>query len=198
MAGKPLSQLNIAIINEAAAVESGDKTWLFDEFAKLRKFVGGEIYFVNLLALDIETIEKRLEFADVIYVAGGNYGYLMTVFRKTGFDKLLRDKLLAKKIYVGSSAGSMIAGRLIESPDYLNEFVTDAKIYGVDEYMNLVDFAIIPHMNNGSARKNAAVIRKSLTENPFPVYGVSDSQAVIMNNSDISFVGGEIVKFGEN
>lgn len=68
---KPLEQINVAVINEATAVEPGDKRWSFDEMQNLSKVVGGEIDVINLLALDIKTVEERMGFADVIYVVGG-------------------------------------------------------------------------------------------------------------------------------
>lgn len=63
-------------------MEPGDKRWSFDEMYNLSRVVGGEIDVVNLLALDLKTIEQRMDFADVIYVVGGLSDYLMTVFER--------------------------------------------------------------------------------------------------------------------
>src|SRR5690606_37109884 len=103
----PKDQITIGVINEAFAVEEGDKRWVLDNLNSVASNFSNEIDIVDLLALSIEEVEKRLADKDVIFVVGGDTDYLMSVYQKTGFDKLL-PKLLETKVYVGSSAGSMV------------------------------------------------------------------------------------------
>jgi len=198
LAGKPLSKLNVAVINEAAAVDLDDKTWFIEEMNRLRKFAGGEIDFINLLALDISTVEKRLEFADVIYVVGGVVNYLLSVYQKTGFDELLKGKLLREKVYVGSSAGSKVLGRRI-STGYprVTELSTNLD-YPTTEFMALVDFAIVPHFESPEfPERNTENIAREVEGFDYPVYALKDTQAVIYNDGKIEFVGGEPLYFGK-
>jgi len=76
--GKPAKEINFAIINEAYAVEHGDHHWIIDDIDSIRKNFGGNIEFVNLLALSIDKIEERINVSDVIFVVGGNTEYLKT------------------------------------------------------------------------------------------------------------------------
>jgi peptidase E len=80
LVGKPADQINIAVVNEGYAVEEGDHTWVLEELTLLKKAFGGTLELVNLLALDIHKIEKRIALADIIYVVGGHTDYLMHVF----------------------------------------------------------------------------------------------------------------------
>lgn len=191
LVGKPLSTVNVAIINEASAIEPGDKRWFFDEMDRLRSYVGGEIDIINLLALDSETVEQRLAFADVIYVVGGVTDYLMNVFERTGFNKLLKNKLLENKVYVGASAGSMVVGQRINTDKYKEIYRKGDPEFGVTEYMALVDFAIFPHLNSPIFTRNRPEIITTATQGmSCPVYAIEDTQAVIVNDNAVRFVGG--------
>ena len=199
LVGRPLEQINIAVINEASAVEPGDKRWSFDEMQNLSKVVGGEIDVINLLALDIQTIEERMGFADVIYVVGGMTDYLMTIFERTGFGELLKNKLLNEKVYVGASAGSMVIGRRITTYGYTDVYRKGEQDFGVSEYLALVDLSIFPHLNSLLWTRNRIdVIQKAAKDSTYPIYAIEDTQAVVVNDEKMSFVGGNVVRIGKN
>jgi len=194
---KPLEQTNIAVINEAAAVEPGDKRWSFDEMQNLSRIAGGEIDVINLLALDIQTVEERMGFADVIYVVGGMTDYLMTVFERTGFGELLKSGLLDEKVYVGASAGAMVFGRRITTDGYKEVYRNGEQDFGVNEYLAFVDLAIFPHLDSPEfIRNRAKIIDKATIDFGYPVYAIKDTQAVVVNGDEISFVGGDALRLG--
>jgi len=60
---------------------------------------------------------KIFEETDILWISGGACGYLMYWIIRTGFDKML-PTILKKTIYVGSSAGSMIAAPTLEIADW--------------------------------------------------------------------------------
>lgn len=193
LVGKPLQTVNVAVINEAAAVEPGDKRWFLDEMHTLSETIGGEMDFVNLLALDRSTVEQRLDFADVIYVVGGATDYLMTVFQQTGFNDLLTRKLLREKVYVGSSAGSMVLGRRITTDAYTQVYRAGERDFGVNEYLALTDFALFPHLDSQLwLRNRTEVIRDVATGFNYPIYAVKDTQAVVLNDARVFLVGGDV------
>lgn len=198
LVGKSLMDIKVAVINEAAAVEPGDKRWSFDEMQNLSHVVGGEIDVINLLALDLSTIEERLAFADVIYVSGGLTDYLMTVFERTGFGDLLKRKFLSQKVYVGASAGSMVFGRRINTDGYKDVYRKGEQDFGVNEYMALVDFSIFPHLDSQEfIRNRIEIIDKATIDFGYPVYAIQDMQAVVVDDGEVSFVGGDVVKIGK-
>lgn len=77
----------------------------------------GQIDMINLLALPLDEVKERIMQKDAIFVVGGHTDYLMSVFVKTGFDKLLPE-LLETNAYVGSSAGSMVMGKRLSTEAY--------------------------------------------------------------------------------
>jgi len=192
LCNKPQDEISVAVINEGFAVEEGDKYWVLDNLNDVAKNFPGGMDIVNLLALPLNTIERRVMQRDVICVIGGHTDYLMHVFNESGFSTLLA-KLLETKVYVGSSAGSMVIGKRVSSEAY-------AEIYGepgdweVDEYLNLVDFALKPHLNSQNFPKNREEILLKVTQNyKGTVYGLADDSAVVINGDEIKLIGSEPV-----
>ena len=195
LVGKELKDINIGIINESyvAKSENSSKRWLIKELSDIEKHIGGVIDFVNLRAYDENEIERRLSASDVIYIVGGKQLVLGELFKNTGTDKVLK-KLTESKVIMGTSAGSIVLGKLIESRYYWKER------YGIniDEIKNneleLVDFNIIPHyMREDHLKWNEEFYKKVAEENSFPLYAITDTQAIIYNEGKIEFVGGEPV-----
>lgn len=200
LANKPLENLNVAIINEAyAGIEAGQhEGWLINELSLIAQYAKGSISFVNIRAYDIADIEKRLDFADVIYIVGGAQIILPRLFRQTGFDNLL-EKLGNSKVILGTSAGANVLGAQIESADYWRDQYGDPDEYLTESSFGLVGFNILPHFGREDhPRRTAEVLTPLLRNNPFPLYGVTDTQAVIYDNDIIKFVGGSPIKFGQD
>jgi dipeptidase E len=194
LAGKPLAKLNVAIINEAYPVEFGDKRSIIRDLNSIDYYAGGEIDFINLLVLSHEEIEERIKLSDVIYVMGGHTDYLMKVYQNTGFDRLLKNRILEDKVYLGTSAGAMVAGR--RAPTDINKALYyQGGEYGIEEYMGLVDFAVMPHAGSvefpNNNPDNLNILCKGLD---FDCYSLRDDQAIIVEDGKISFVGGEPFK----
>ncbi|MFO0920246.1 MAG: Type 1 glutamine amidotransferase-like domain-containing protein [Candidatus Saccharimonadales bacterium] len=199
LAGKPLDELKVAIINEAyVAIAAGrDESWLINELSLLKQYVKGDTIFVNLRAYDIAEIKERLSSADVIYIVGGAQLVLPKLFKETGFDKLLTE-LAQDKVVLGTSAGANVVGAHIRSREYWTDQYGDADTYLAKPSLGLVDFNILPHYDREDhPRRNETILTPLLNDNPFPLYGVTDTQAVVYNNGELEFVGGDPVEFGK-
>lgn len=196
--GKPLSEINIAIINEAYTAIPGEKSkrWLIKELSNIAKYIGGSIDFVNLRAYEVEEIRKRLTDADLIYIVGGKQFVLHDIFEKTATTELIKE-LAQTKVIMGTSAGSIIFGKQIIIDEYWQER------YGLnyndikDKVLGLVDFNIIPHyLRKDRAMWDKEFHNRTLKDNPFPLYALTDEQMVVYDNGNIKFIGGDPVIFG--
>jgi len=188
LVGKPQDEIKVAIINEAFAVEENDKRWVLHNLNCVADNFASPIDIVNLLALPINEVEARIEKCDVIFVVGGNTDYLMHVFKETGFDKLLL-KLLKTKVYVGSSAGSIVMGKRPSTAEYLEAFGRE-KDFGTTNYLGLVKLAIRPHMDSSEApKRREGVLRKTSMGLDFPVYGLRDDAAIVVNGEELRTIG---------
>ena len=193
LVGKPHDEINIAVINEAYAVEHGDHRWVLADLNRIQDNFAGSIEFVNLLALDLETVKARVALADVLFVVGGHTDYLMSVFKKTGFDTLL-PQILKDKVYVGSSAGAMIIGNRVSTEAYQHLY-GEANSYGITNYLGLVDVALKPHLNNPLFPNNVEEVLLRLTKDySGMVYGLPDDAALIIDGDKQYIIGDKTIK----
>ncbi|MDQ5885843.1 MAG: dipeptidase [Patescibacteria group bacterium] len=198
LAGKTLNNLNVAIINEAyVTIDTGrDERWMINELMQLANYAKGTIAFVNLRAYNTQELIQRFEFADVIYIVGGKQLILPRLFRETGFDTILKESAKTKVIF-GTSAGANVLGKQIVDTDYWQDQYGSSSEFLSEPSMGLVDFNILPHFERSDhPRRTRDILTPLLKDHPFPLYGVTDTQAVVSDNGQTSFLGGEPVIFG--
>jgi dipeptidase E len=192
LVGKSKAEINIAVINEAYAVEHGDHGWVLTDLNQIKSHFNGRMELVNLLALDLEKVKERIELADVIFVVGGHTDYLMSVFNKTGFVDLLPE-LLKTKVYVGSSAGSMVICNRVSTEVYAKIYGEEDD-YGTDSYPGLVDLAIKPHLSNPLFPNNNPDKLAEVTRNyKGLVYGLRDDSAIVVDGDKQYVIGSKPV-----
>ncbi len=97
-------------------------------------------------------MRNDLKDVDVIYVSGGNTFYLLEKIKESHFDKVVKDYVKKGKIYIGTSAGSIVAGPDIY-PVYYLDAAKEAKKLKNYKGMGLVDFTILPHWGSKHFRK---------------------------------------------
>ncbi len=191
LVGKSLKEINVAVIDEASVVEEGDKRWKIAELSDLARYVGGKIDFVDLFVLTPDEVRERVAPMDVIYVVGGNPDYLMYLFQKTGFDKLLDEILGERKVYVGSSAGSMVLTRRATSKQYLDIYAK-TKTFEVGDYLGLIDIIFRPHMgSSGLPKYQFDTLQKVASNLGHDLHALRDDQAIVVQDGELQFVGGE-------
>lgn len=196
--GKPQNEINIAVINEAYAYEFGDHSWLLNDLDRIKNNFGGSMELVNLLALDMRIVLERISLADVIYVSGGHTDYLASVFGKIKFDEQLV-ALLNEKVYVGSSAGSMVLGRRVSTQKF-QKIYGERDDFGSKDYLGLVDFAIRPHMDSPYSTKcNKEILLGASKDYKGIIYAISDDSAVIVDDEKMYTIGSKplIIKDGQ-
>ncbi len=143
--GKNSKDCRLIFVPTAADPETDE--WFVEFVKKDRKRLvefGFDVCEVDLKKETEISLENKFADADVVYIEGGNTFYLLDWIRKSGFDKAIRKFLKRGGIYVGLSAGSIIAGPNIESANWEP---ADRNVVGLKDLtaMKLVDFAITPH-----------------------------------------------------
>ena len=108
--------------------------------------LGYQVTDVTLKDENPSSLKSLLAPFDIIFVAGGNTTYLAEHARRAGFKGVIHDLLRQGKLYVGSSAGSILVGPTVEPfieedlPDLPPEFdIEDTATLG------LVDYVVLPH-----------------------------------------------------
>ena len=79
---------------------------------------------------------------DIIYISGGNTFYLLGELRKSHVAQTIKDAVQAGKIYIGESAGAIVA-----APDTRYATLMGENSVNVSDFtvLNLVDFCVVPH-----------------------------------------------------
>lgn len=195
LVSKPQDKITFAVINEAYAVEEGDKRWVLSNLSDVANNFPAEMDIVNLLALPLKEVEKRVLQKDAIFVVGGHTDYLMSVFVKTGFDKLL-PKLLETKVYVGNSAGSMVVGKRLSTEAY-QKIYSEKGSYGVNNYLGLVDISIMPHLDSPHFPNRKETLLEASKNHSGIIYGLRDDSAVIVKDNERTTIGSQPIKLNE-
>ena len=186
LVGKPAKKIKVSFIPTAANIFPGDKSWLIKDLAALIE-IGTQVDIVDISALPIEIIKTRLEDTDVLFFEGGSEFYLMEQIIKSGLDKLLPN-LLASRLWVGVSAGSMVPGLhlLVSNNDLYEEPIgTNKDMAG----LRFIDFNVLPHLDSkffpGMRVRN---IKKMASKDNYPAYVIDDNTGIIVNDNKIQIV----------
>lgn len=177
------SKTTVAFIPTAADPEE-DK-WFVKKDKDLINEIGMKIQEVDLKNENESSLLQKLSPLQIIYVEGGNTFYLLDWVRKSRFDKVLQKLINDEKIYVGVSAGSILAGPNIELANWKHDW--DKNIVNLQNLtgLNLVPFAISPHF----IEENRELLeQKSKTVN-YPIVALNDSQAIVVNGETTKIVG---------
>lgn len=121
---------------------------------------------------------------DVIYVCGGNTFVYLDRIRKTGLERFIIDSVRSNRsIYVGVSAGSIIAG-----PDITIAGNENPNDIGLTEFKGLclTDFIIYPHYTEDQIKE----LDKFKTATGHQIIELEDSQAIYLNYSNIGLLNG--------
>lgn len=115
---------------------------------------------------------------DYFYVEAGNTFEVLSLLRERGMDKIIKDafKNGSNKVYIGASAGAMIAGRSIEeASSFDRNFVNMSDYKGLCLY----DGVIIPHYTKAELKqyiKNSPGIEKKYKK----IISVANEKCVVL------------------
>jgi len=173
LVGKPANKIKIIYIPTAANGED-DSSWIAD--AK-KEIIKQGILKQNLMDFDLDKNPNYdlLNKADSIFVEGGNTFYLAKRFREEEFIPKIKRLLNKGVVYVGVSAGSVLAGKYI---DIASPF--DENKVGLNNFngMNFTDKIISPHFNT----KEKSIIEDYEKRRSNKVLRLNDGQALLNLN----------------
>lgn len=126
---------------------------------------------IKTLNLDERVLVDEVFDSDVLYVCGGNTFYLLQRVNAVGFAEVIKKFVALDKLYVGVSAGSILAG-----PDIGIAGPFDENDIGLKDFsgLNLTEYVISPHYQS----KEAEIIRPFQAK--FSVIPLADAQALVV------------------
>lgn len=187
LVGLPAKEIKLVFVPTAANVEKGDKLWLIDDLLHFKEQNYGLIDIVDIAAVPQNVWQERLEKANCICFGGGNEQYLARIIKESGLKEVLPE-LLETRVYMGISAGSMVAGQSL-SRELLKVVYPDDNFEGeLSSALGLVNCNFIPHFNSlwfPHVKEEALQSIKNLS---IPLYALDDQSALKIENGDIEIV----------
>lgn len=180
---------SVLFIDTAAELEIGkvvgDDDWLLADLQSLID-LGYQVDRYTVTNQSVKEVTAKIDGYDVLYMCGGNTLYLLQQLQKTGAFNLIVEKVKAGKPYIGTSAGSIIAGPKI--PAYLE----GEEGIQLDDYsgFNFLNTIIVPHW--GSRYFKTTYLEKGMiaayqtTEPPFLL--LNDNQYISVDGAKIEVV----------
>ena len=147
--------------------------------------VGMIVEEVEITQFSNEEISSILHKCDYIYITGGNTFFLLQELKRKGVDKIISEQVKSGKLYIGESAGAIIASPDTEYMKNVN-FDPIEKAPELEDYssLGLVDFYIIPHYGNFPFKKKGEKVIQLYNEK-LQLIPISNKQAIFIEDSSI-------------
>lgn len=144
--------LKVLFITTAAESVPGDHSWVIkDRTEYVRE--GFDVTDFSISGKSQEEIAKAFASVDIIHNVGGNTFYYLNQIQLTNCTDIYRDAILNKnKIYIGSSAGSIVACPDVSVKNYPENPKADKSLTNT-KALDLVNFIIMPHWTREDFKK---------------------------------------------
>jgi len=177
----------IALIPTASNGENGWKHYKTKEDGtwNLVHTLDAEVQDIVLEEFRDESVIKELENKDIIWFMGGMAGYLAYWIKRCKIDLHIKKLLNSGTLYVGSSAGAMVAGQTLQVSGW-NSVDGERGSEGINP-MGLVNFDILPHFED----KYFSEIKNKYTGKK--IYLLKDGEEIIVEDDKVTVIGEERV-----
>lgn len=109
--------------------------------------LGIKVEVLNIDQESYETIEKTLNKNDYIFISGGNTFYLLQELKRSNADKIIAKLINQGKLYIGSSAGSIILGPELNYIESLDDRSKAPELMDT-KGMGIINISILPHFGD--------------------------------------------------
>ena len=147
---------------------------------------GYEVENFDVSVFSEEIAKEKLSEAKIIFISGGNTFYLLQELKRKNLIPYLKERIENGLLYIGESAGSVIA-----APDIEYASIVDDKTLAteLDDYagLNLVDFYIVPHFEEEpfveSSRNTVELYKDKLD-----LKLINNKEAILVENNNFTII----------
>lgn len=175
----PYRDLRLVYIPTAA--DLAEDKWFIDADRKRFTEMGIRFQELDINGKTPEELLSALRPAHAVFVSGGNTFYLLEKARESGFDRVIKQLVKNGVIYIGGSAGAVIAGPTIAPVVPLDDpaVAPDLKTF---KGFNLVDFVVLPHYGKEKDKAKYEAIMDEFGKTSLKLLPLRDDQAVIVDD----------------
>lgn len=174
-------------ITTASEVEKGAKKWLAQDRDAMTD-LGYSLEDFTVTGKTKAEIAAKLNEVDGVVMAGGNTIYFLQQIQKSNSIELFREFAKSGKCYIGSSAGSVVAG-----PDVyaVRENFEIEQVHEIRDFngLNITDIIVQPHWGSDSfkdAYLNEIMVHSYTPE--FKMVLLSDKQYLIVSGNNFQLI----------
>lgn len=139
---------------------------------------------LELSTASADEIKAKLIGNDLIYVSGGNSFFLLQELKRTGADQIIRDEVATGKLYIGESAGAIVAAPNIEYIKKMDSIKKAPELTDCDA-LKLVDFYPVPHQNEFPFKQAVEKIIAEFSES-LNLLPINNHEAIVVTNDEHS------------
>ena len=132
-----------------------------------------------------DVIKDRIFNADYIFVCGGSTFFLLQELRRKGADKLISRHINKGKLYMGTSAGSVIMQKSI-LPDGVDDPKYGPELNGDFSGLGFIDFYLYVHYGSHFWGDDDEYIRKYYLKHKYKL--ISDKQVLTVEGDKIEIL----------
>lgn len=176
-----LAGKKVSFIPTASLVE--EVTFYVKAGRKSLEKMGLIIDELDISSATTDEIMTKLQTNDFIYVTGGNTFFLLQELKKSGADKLIEERILTGKTYIGESAGAMILSPNIEYVKLMDSIEKAPDLQNFSS-LGMVDFYPVPHYTNFPFVKSVEKIIAQY-QGILELYPITNAQAISVENKNV-------------
>ena len=147
---------------------------------------GYEVENFDVSIFSEEIAKEKLSEAKTVFISGGNTFYLLQELKRKNLTSYLKERIENGLLYIGVSAGSVIA-----APDIEYASIVDDKTLATElnDYtgLNLVDFYIVPHFEEEpfveSSRNTVELYKDKLD-----LKLINNKEAILVENNNFTII----------
>jgi dipeptidase E len=177
---------SVLCIPTAANVYALDKrAWQTEEINALRG-LGLEVEIFDLEGKSFDEVQAKLNAYQAVYVTGGNTYFLLEHMLNSGFTRALAGWTGQDKVFIGSSAGAVVACPRI---DYI-EKMDEPKKSTLTEFvgLNLYPYFMVPHADHTEYGPIAQKIVRDWQNKGHKMVALNDDQVLLWDGTHESIL----------
>ena len=147
---------------------------------------GYEVENFDVSIFSEEIAKEKLSEAKIVFISGGNTFYLLQELKRKNLITYLKERIENGLLYIGESAGSVIAAPDIEYASVIDDKTVATEL---DDYagLNLVDFYIVPHFEEEpfveSSRNTVELYKDKLD-----LKLINNKEAILVENNNFTII----------
>ena len=147
---------------------------------------GYEVENFDVSIFSEEIAKEKLSETKTVFISGGNTFYLLQELKRKNLTSYLKERIENGLLYIGESAGSVIAAPNIEYASIVDDKTLATEL---NDYtgLNLVDFYIVPHFEEEPFVENSRNTVE-LYKDKLDLKLINNKEAILVENNNFTII----------